>query len=163
MRRTYGQMLVAALLAGGIALPAAAQQMKRPIELGAGGLGMSTAGKQAILNEQLRGETPDNLLKGPQGRLLEVREGGDGTAFVVEAAAPFLPGRRTFGLGGGLRGDGAGGSGIGVVLPGSTGAAVAGWTRQVYAAAGAMPLAAGGSSSIDQWTALVYGLRPLAP
>ena len=57
---------------------------------GGGGIGMSTAGRQAILNQQLFGSTPDNILRSRFGlTLLNVTRGDNGLA-----VAPHDPGRR---------------------------------------------------------------------
>lgn len=40
-----------------------------------GGLGMSDGGRQAIINQKILDGTPDNLLRGPDGLLLDVIKG----------------------------------------------------------------------------------------
>lgn len=58
-----------------------------------GGLGMSPGGRQAIMNEQILGETPDNLLRWSDGRLLDVTRGSGNSAIVSRVEdGGFIPG-----------------------------------------------------------------------
>lgn len=60
-----------------------------------GGLGMSPAGKQAILNDKVLGRTPDNLVRGPDGYLLDVIKGPGNVVIVQrEGQGGFIPGYR---------------------------------------------------------------------
>ena len=60
--------LAVAMVVGAMAMlhvaSAEAQLNNQPFSFGSGGggIGMSTAGRQAILNQQLFGSTPDNIL-----------------------------------------------------------------------------------------------------
>lgn len=45
-----------------------------------GGVGMSVGGRQALINEKILGATPDNLVRGPSGELLDVQKGPGGSA-----------------------------------------------------------------------------------
>lgn len=57
-----------------------------------GGPGMSVGGRQAILNEEVRGERPDNLLRAPSGELLEVEQVRGRSALVTEPGTTrFIP------------------------------------------------------------------------
>lgn len=60
-----------------------------------GGLGMSNGGRQAILNQKLLDKTPDNMLRGPDGFLLDVIK-GPGSVVIVqrENNGSFIPGYR---------------------------------------------------------------------
>lgn len=49
-----------------------------------GGPGMSKAGKQAIIEEQLFDSTPDNLQRGSNGQLVDVTKGPGHSAIVFE-------------------------------------------------------------------------------
>lgn len=49
-----------------------------------GGPGMSQGGKQAIIEEKLFDSTPDNLQRGPDGRLIDVIEGPGHSAIALE-------------------------------------------------------------------------------
>lgn len=57
-----------------------------------GGMGMSDGGRQAILNEKILGETPSNMLRGPDGLLLDVIK-GPGNVVIVrrEGDGGFVP------------------------------------------------------------------------
>jgi hypothetical protein len=70
-----------------IALPASSQINNKPYAFpnsSNGGVGMSQAGRQAILNQQIRNLTPGNLARGPSGELLDVIEGPHRSAFVTQ-------------------------------------------------------------------------------
>lgn len=74
--------------------PALAQLDNRPYQFrGGASVGMSEAGRQAILREELFGERPSNLVRGPQG-LLELREGPGDSAIVSERGGATIPGFR---------------------------------------------------------------------
>lgn len=73
---------------------ALAQLDNRPYQFrGGASVGMSDAGRQAILREELFGERPDNLVRGPGG-LLELREGPGNSAIVSERGGATIPGFR---------------------------------------------------------------------
>lgn len=57
---------------------------------GGGSVGMSTAYRQAILNQELRNSTPSNLLRNRSGALVTVERGPSGQAFVSESVQPYL-------------------------------------------------------------------------
>jgi hypothetical protein len=57
-----------------------------------GSPGMSTATKQAIINEQLFDQRPKNILRAPSGELLSVEETKGGSALVRNQAGTVLPG-----------------------------------------------------------------------
>ncbi len=77
---------------------AEAQMNNRPYSFkgsSGGGVGMSLGGRQAILNEEVFDATPDNLLRGPNGQLLDVIEGPGHSALpAFEGGGGFLPGYR---------------------------------------------------------------------
>lgn len=79
-----------ALVAGGGAL---AQLNNKPFSFNTpdGGVGMSMGGKQAILDREILGLTPDNLLRGPDGGLLDLSKGEGGAAIVRLQSGVFLP------------------------------------------------------------------------
>ena len=58
---------------------------------GANGLGMSDAGKQAIINQKLIGATPDVLLRDSSGQLLGVEKGPGGVPIVTAPGGEILP------------------------------------------------------------------------
>lgn len=62
----------------------------QPYDFGGGGLGMSAAGKQAILSGQL-GIRPENLLIGPGGVLFYAQRGPGGSPMVYEMYAAPVP------------------------------------------------------------------------
>lgn len=53
-----------------------AQMNNKPFQFnnGTGGIGMSTAGKQVIINEKIFGQTPDNMIRSLDGNLLSVEK-----------------------------------------------------------------------------------------
>lgn len=55
-----------------------------------GSVGMSTAYRQAILNQELRNSTPSNLLRDRSGALVTVERGPSGQAFVSAPVQPYL-------------------------------------------------------------------------
>lgn len=80
-------MALAAIFVLFVVGTASAQMDNRPFSFRnspQGGPGMSGGGKQAIIQEKLFGETPDNMLRGPDGRLLDVIEGPGDSAIVLE-------------------------------------------------------------------------------
>lgn len=160
--RRLSIFMAAGLAATVVASGAWAQQVKTPYQFGgSSGVGMSTAYRQAIINAEVTGQHPDNLLRGPRGNLLTVTEAADGRALVSRPQSQFLPGRRTSGLqfdsGIGVRfatGTGASG-GTSVAPPPRGDSAVDGWTRQVHG------MAAPGTGQVDAWVAQAYTLPPL--
>jgi len=121
--------------------PALAQLDNRPFQFRnseAGRVGMSTAGRQAILNQEILGRTPDNLVR-RNGVLVDVVEGRGGEAQVrVPGGGAFLPNARPDGF----RYRGAA---VGVFntffMTGGSG--------------GYVPAASGMSHSVTGWTAAV--------
>lgn len=75
-----------------------AQMSNRPFAFntgGSGSVGMSPAGRQAILGKELFGATPDVLLRSPDGRLLVGPVRGPGrSAIVFSPDGQSLPGYR---------------------------------------------------------------------
>lgn len=99
--------LVAAALLSVAAPPAAmAQWNNQPFEFrrsfGGGGVGMSPAYRQAIIERKLFNVRPRNLVRDANGFLLEVVRGPSDQAFLRRQAAPFLA--TTPGLGFGFGG-----------------------------------------------------------
>lgn len=86
--------LVLLLVTAGLAY---AQLNNRPYAFknSPGGLGMSNAGKQAIINDKILGSTPDNLVRGPDGYLLDVIK-GPGNVVIVrkDNNGSIIPGYR---------------------------------------------------------------------
>jgi hypothetical protein len=122
------------------------------------GVGMSTAGRQAIINRKLFGITPSVLLKGPGGRLLGVTKGPGSNAIVTSPSGEIIPGyrgrRSLIPQGAGIHnayfaGIGSGDSTTG--LASSSGNSVDSWTSQVISGA-----SYGSGNSVDQWTDMVY-------
>lgn len=130
------------------------------------GLGMSRAGRQAIINRKLLGVTPDVLLKGPDGGLLGVQRGPGRTAIITSPGGEILPDYRGRGRNGRL-GAGIfnayflgnpGGSYPQYIETSATRVAIDSWTSSViYGGYGEPP--GGGNSSVDQWTGMVYFLN----
>lgn len=126
-----------------MAAPAWAQWNNEPYSYRSGGssLGMSTAYRQAYLDQQISGNRPRNLIRAPDGSLLSVVE-KDRQAFLVTPQPNYRVNRTgsaagiTFGVGG-----------IGVA------SAVDGWTGTGMATGA-------GRGPIDGWVAQLDTLQP---
>lgn len=149
---------------------ASAQLQDEPYGFAGGGPGLSTAGKQAILAEELTGATPDNLVR-RNGVLLNVTEGPDGVAILRTRGDRLVPTGSVFdrtAIAGGRRGASAGfdivesttGFALGVTGAGHTGATVSGWTASVSGGAAPTPRPQVGGDAIDQWTRQAHRLPP---
>ncbi|MEQ8393544.1 hypothetical protein [Thalassobaculum sp.] len=111
------------VMVGGLS-PSHAQLNNQPYQPFAAraGFGMSTAYRQALLNQKLRGQRPDNLARSASGALLEIsRFGGRAPAFVSVPSDAFLPGAG--------RQGGLGLSGLGWRLASYTGSVGIGYSR----------------------------------
>ncbi len=149
-----------------------AQMSNKPFTFsapGTNGIGMSVAGRQAILGEHLTGATPSVLLRGSDGNLLNVERGPERIAIVTETSGAFLPGFRR-----GFRG-GSQGIGYGVfnsffvpsarqnstqtlyLLGIESNVPVDTWTTRIVSdgAVGYGPV-----SPVNAWTGYVYGMGP---
>jgi hypothetical protein len=158
-------VLTGALAAAALSLsPAHAQMSNKPYSFqgsGWGGLGMSSAGKQVIMEKKL-GRKFDNIIKGPNGELLTVEKGPGGIAVVTGPDGQIFPSYRGRGF---ARGMTAGDFNSFFVKPGryhnlhvdddtSTKATIESWTGTVHGYPNVYS-----RSSVDQWTSLVYFLR----
>lgn len=141
---------------------ASAQMNNKPFSFkGGSSLGMSSAARQAIINQKLTGATPDHIMRGAGGSLIEIAKGPGSTAIATGADGVVLTGYH--GRGGAFDG------GVGIFNPyflGNSGQrsgsvtfasrltsnAIAGWTSMVTG--GAVNF---GGSSIDAWTSLIGG------
>lgn len=166
MYRLYSStsaLVLVMLLAG----TASAQLSNQPFSFknANGGLGMSVGGREAILNEKIQGIRPDNLVRAPNGELLEVQKGRDGSAFVsypgTGQAIPQYRGTsyrefnpeiaagvfNAYSLGGftGYVGNAS------VSAP--SGATVSTWTSRVTS--GGMPISYTDGNVVDGWTGQV--------
>ncbi len=83
--------VLAVVSAGGVLAQGLNNQ---PYDFGGRGLGMSSAGKQAILSDQVLGIRPDNLIIGPGGVLLYADKGPGGSAIVYDWYQVPVPGYR---------------------------------------------------------------------
>ncbi|MGE5506023.1 MAG: hypothetical protein ACM31L_16495 [Actinomycetota bacterium] len=86
---------VAALAATLVPTLASAQWNDQPWNF-PGGVGMSMAARQAILQQHIDGIRPDNLYRGPDGQLLTVVRKGD-QAFLTEPQPYYVVGAPTSG------------------------------------------------------------------
>ena len=138
-----------------------------------GGVGMSTAARQAIINQQLFNATPDNIMRGADGSLLTITQNNRGgrVPIVTSASGEIIPQFRGRGLDlGGLFfenvGDGSGDGGqLLLGFGSSSGITVTSWTFRLVAATtgGGYPSFSGGygfgggsANSINTWTAQVF-------
>lgn len=134
-----------AALAAVLTEPALAQWNNEPYQFrnSGGGGGFSPAYRQAMLNKELFGREPDNLVRGPDGRLLDVIE-RDQQAYLVDPEPNFyVPAQRFSSTGG-----------ISLFLSAGGGAAtIGGWTSMLDGPG--LPNAAGrpatAASPIDSW------------
>ncbi len=131
-----------------------------------GGPGMSIGGRQAILNEKLFGQRPDNLLRSPStGELLTVEKGPGGSAFARYSGSDvFLPQFRTSfrqndpSMAAGIfNGFFLSSIGMPVFFPNPySGASVSTWTARVSSG---MPVSYGDQNVVDEWTSQVISSR----
>jgi len=156
------------LLAGGLVIAgllptvAEAQMGSRPFAFrnSEGSVGISTAGRQAIIDRKLFGLTPDVLLRDLDGSLLSVQRGPGHSAIVTDSAGAILPGYRGRGFN-----DGSASGVFNAYFLGSsdgsypqyletsaTRVAIDSWTSSVIYG---QPTSLG-NGSIDQWTTMVY-------
>ena len=162
MRSKVAGFLVFAVSLMLMATEASAQLNNKPFTFSSGGssLGMSAAGRQAILDKKLTGVTPDNIMRGPGGTLLTITSGPGNMAIATGQDGVVLQGYH------GRRGVVTGGAGLfnpffyphtgtGANYPVSsqlTSNAIAGWTSMVSG----HPVFSSGDS-IDAWTSLIGG------
>lgn len=151
---------------------ATAQLQDEPYGFSGGGPGISTAGKQAILAEEITGATPDNLVR-RNGVLVDVTEGPDGVAVVRTRDGTFVPTGSVFdrtAIAGGARGRSGdldiveSTTGFTINLGGAagTGETVSSWTASVSASStSAPPPLARTRDPIDQWTRQAHTLPPV--
>lgn len=158
---------------GAFAFPAQAQMNNKPFSFKGspdGGVGMSIGGKQAIINQEIFGSTPKNMIRGADGQLLSLSMGEGRVAIVSnEGNSGFLPGFK----GSSFRGnnpdmsygvfntffsprnnDGISSSTLAAL---HTGSVISTWTARV--ATGSEGISYLPSSSVDSWTAMVDGLQ----
>lgn len=166
MYKLWVMTLVAtALLAS--APGAGAQLFNEPYSFNGNGLGLSTAARQAIINHQVYGQTPDHLLVAPDGSLLSVTRGPGHNVIVSTQGGVVLPDYRGRGLDlGGFAPFFESGANNGfsngaiAFYSNGTSATISGWTFGLIAEGKGrftiMPPAS--PSSIDMWTAQVSGL-----
>lgn len=135
---------VAAMAAALAAAPAWAQWNNEPYSYRSGGSsGMSTAYRQAYLDQQITGNRPRNLVRGADGSLLSVVE-QDGQAFLTTPQPNYVVNR-----GGTAAGISIGVGGVGIA------STVDSWTG-----AGGVAVSAA-RTPIDSWVAQLDGLRPI--
>ena len=150
-----------------------AQMSNRPFSFNVGGpsgAGMSTAGRQAVLQKELFGSTPSNLLRSQDGRLLIGPVRGPGrSAIVFSPSGESLPGfRRDFRNG---RAGLTAGAFNAFFVPRNTSSSVSfnraaaasddlvsTWTARTLSDTG---VGYGAPSSVMVWTGSVYDLGPL--
>lgn len=142
------------------ATDAMAQMNNRPYSFGGGpSLGMSNAGKQAILQQKLDGSTPDNIRKSASG-LITITRGPGNNAIARGADGATIPGFKGTSravLGGvGIfnqyfRGS-SGRSGTLSFASRHTSNAISGWTSMVSGSSRYR-----GGNSVDAWTSQIGG------
>jgi hypothetical protein len=167
MVKLIGLALVAMALVALAPAPSHAQISNKPFSFSnSGGIGMSNAGRQAIINQKINGTTPEVLLRDPAGNLLGLDKGPNGLAIVIGPDGQALTGYRGRGWKGG---NPALDSGVfnaffvprlrdnGPPIPNaaSSGEAVNAWTDAVLYNA-----PSGYGSSLDQWVAMANYLGP---
>jgi hypothetical protein len=170
--RTVWLWILAATVGTLASAPALAQISNEPYNFPrSGGLGMSNAAKAAIINQELTGRTPDNILRGAGGNeLITVEEGPGGSAFARTQSGAVIPGfrgRADFRAPNAFAGSfnayfasSGGGSVYGYLNRGGSGA-ISMWTYGVFRETETglrVSPAALKADSIDAWTAQVGGL-----
>lgn len=162
MRSSFVGLIAVAMSLSLFGADASAQMNNKPFSFkGGSSLGMSSAARQAIINQKLTGATPDHIMRGAGGSLIEIAKGPGSTAVATGADGVVLTGYH--GRGGAFDG------GVGIFNPyflGNSGQrsgsvtfasrltsnAIAGWTSMVTG--GAVNF---GGSSIDAWISLIGG------
>lgn len=99
----FARFVVVFLLAfGGAVTSAHAQLFSEPFQFNnrgfEGGVGMSPGYREAIIDEQLTGNRPENLLRAPDGSLLNVTRGPNGLAVVSTRSSTILAGTANRGV-----------------------------------------------------------------
>lgn len=147
---------------------AQAQMNNQPFQFNGNpaGAGMSVGGRQAILNDKVLRSRPDNLVRSPSGRLLDVQPGPGSTALATEqGTTQFIPQYR----GGDYRSpDMAAGvfnpffspaayaSGYIPFIYTHSGATISTWTGRITTG---MPVSyLGDTNEVDVWTGQVFVL-----
>lgn len=161
MRSCLAGLAVVAVSVMAFAGSASAQMNSQPYKFkGGSSLGMSDAGRQAILNQKLDGRTPDNIMRGANGSLIEITKGPNNVAIARGSDGVVIPGYHGRG--------GAFGGGVGWFNPyfvGGSGSnngtsnfasmitsnSIAGWTGMVVGGN------VGGANSIDSWMSMIGG------
>jgi hypothetical protein len=163
MRLSLAGILMVAVSLFLVAAEASAQMNNKPFSFSNRGssLGMSSAARQAILNQKLTGATPDNIMRGPGGALIEITKGPNNMAIATGQDGVVLQGyygRRGVLVGGAglfnpyFYGSSSGRSSYSIASR-ITGNAISGWTGMVTG----RPAMSTSGSSIDAWTSLVGG------
>lgn len=130
------------------ATPAWAQLSTEPYSYrSGGGVGMSNAYRQAMMDKEITGSRPRNLLRGADGSLLVVEERNS------QAVVTTRPSNYLFYRGGNVAGVNIAGAGYGLGF----GSAIDGWTGQGVA----LTPPGAGRPPIDSWVAQLDGLRPV--
>lgn len=134
-----------------------------------GGVGMSTGGKQAILNDKIFDSRPENMVRAPDGELLSVQKGAGDSAFVsYPGTGQFIPQYK----GESYKGDGFEmgvgifngfflpiGKNVGFFYPENSSTAISTWTARVIS--GGIPVFyQGDNDSVETWTGNVFMLPP---
>lgn len=136
-----------------------------------GGVGMSVGGKQAILNEQITGVTPYNMVRGVDGQLLDVQKSFGGSAIVSYPGTTqtiphyygtsYREGRPDISVGvfNNFFTPSNSGGGYSSVSHIHSGATVSTWTGRVLT--GGVPVSyLGEDNPVDAWTGGVHALSP---
>ncbi len=142
------------------AADAVAQMNNRPFSFGGGpSLGISNAGKQAILQQKLDGSTPDNIRRSASG-LITITRGPGNNAIARGADGATIPGFRgtSRAVSGGVGifnpfflGSSGRSSGSFSFASRHTSNAISGWTSMVTGSRYR------GGNSVDAWTSQVGG------
>lgn len=168
MKTSYTLGLLTFLLVGGSSFLSYAQLDNKPFSFKGtpdGGIGMSIGGRQAILNQKILGVTPENLVRAPNGVLLDVVKGPGQTAIVSQEGGGTIPSYHGLSYKGQNENMSVGvfnayfspnqerSSTPSVVFLNSS-ALVSTWTGRVVS--GGVPVSYSPNSSVDTWTGMVY-------
>jgi len=133
-----------------------------------GGIGMSIGGQQAILNQELFGATPRNLLRDRNGELLGIQSGPNRIPIVTAPGGQLIPGFRpsfrddspalSAGVFNAYFASGTNSSTAGLIFSDSaSGVTVETWTAGVVSDGLAVPL--GSLNPVTSWTSSI-GTQP---
>jgi hypothetical protein len=123
---------------------------------GSGSAGMSMAGRQAIINEELTGARPRAILVDPSGNILSIERGPGNIAIARETPNSVIPQYRGSGLGFGFSGSSPAYSGRAYTIGGNYNPSIDIWVSMVGGGFSGMQPVSSTSATIDTWSSWVF-------